>query len=143
MNGISRKMPGAAWRHSGKTEISADAIFVVVAGSGREFRFTELNAAAERALGMPVMMLRQFRFDGDGAKESPGSQKIPAGVVGHFQRCLETAQPVDFNGDINLQPDGADRVFRVNLIPLAEDGAVTHIIGFAREVDERGERADM
>jgi hypothetical protein len=82
-------------------------------------------------------MLRQFRFDGDGAKDSQGNQKISTGMVGHFQRCLETAQPVDFNGDTNLQPDGADRVFRVNLIPLAEDGTVTHIIGFAREVGER------
>ena len=143
MNGISWKpsdgaipATGGAWRH-------AEAIFVAVTGPGRQFRFTELNAAAERALGLSAQILRQFRFGDEIEKSLFGKQQTapflydrkvaPRCALDYFLKCLEGALHVDFEGDINLQPDGIDRIFRVNLIPLIEAGAVTHIIGFARE----------
>jgi hypothetical protein len=91
-------------------------------------------------LGLPAQLLRQFHFNGDaidvffGKKRTASNQEPHLGILDHFLKCLETAQPVDFIGDISLQPEAVDRVFRVNLIPMTENGNITHIIGFARGI---------
>lgn len=105
-------------------EHNADAIFVVEAQPGKQFRFELLNRAAADAL--------QLAADESASVPTPASaQPVPADLGIRLQRCLRTGLPVKYESRLSPSSD----VYDVNLIPLADDNDdISYIFGFARDI---------
>jgi PAS domain S-box-containing protein len=116
-------------------EHTQDAIFLVDVRSSEgdfEFRVERLNPAYESITGLTTDEAR-----GKTPRELLGDD-LGATVEEKYRRCVETGEPVTYEETFPM-PEGSI-VAQTNLAPVTVEGAVTQIVGIAREVTERAKR---
>ncbi|MEF8817848.1 MAG: PAS domain-containing protein [Salinibacter sp.] len=110
-------------------ENADDAIFFVdvePTDSGPEFRFERLNPYHEAATG-----LDSDSVQGKTPREVLGPD-LGAELEANYRRCVEARAPISYQEELEM-PAGT-RTWQTKLAPVTVDGAVTRIVGIARDV---------
>ncbi len=106
-----------------------DAAFLVEVTAEGRFKCAAFNAAEERLIGVSDEQAR-----GRYVEEILG-EKTASPVVENFRRCVETAQPISYEEDVDL-PAGR-RQCATTLVPVLDaQGRVHRIVGHARDITE-------
>jgi PAS domain S-box-containing protein len=112
-----------------------DAIFlvdVVDGDGGSRFEFERLSPSYEVATGLATEDVRgktpQEVFGDDDGGE----------LAANYQRCVSAGEPISYEEELDVG-EGA-RFWQTKLAPVANNGAVTRLIGITRDVTERVER---
>jgi PAS domain S-box-containing protein len=116
-------------------ENADDAIFLVdVDESGQDvtFTFERLNPSHEAMSGFETDDLQ-----GKTPREAFG-EDIGEALAANYRRCYESREPVTYREELPM-PEG-EIVWQTKLAPLVVDGAVTRIVGIAREETDRVEQ---
>ncbi|RLM59338.1 PAS domain S-box protein [Halobellus sp. Atlit-31R] len=112
-----------------------DAVFVVdVERTDGDYAFTFRcnNPAHRQQTG-----LSEAEFEGQTPRDVLGDEQ-GAAVVENYRRCVEAGEPIEYEETLDL-PAGTTH-WQTKLTPITEDGAVTQVVGTARNVTERRER---
>jgi two-component system, NarL family, sensor kinase len=107
-----------------------DGLFVVEVGADGGFSFGDINPSFERIAGLSLAAVRG----------RPVERCLPAAaaiVAAHCRECVLTGEPVGHAWTLDLP--GGPRHWEVTLVPVREPphGAVTHLIGTARDITRR------
>jgi PAS domain S-box-containing protein len=103
-----------------------DALFLVDVEDEDTFRIARFNRREEDLPGLTSAATSGAAL-GDVLDEETAST-----VRARYRECLETRQPVTFEQELSL-PDG-DRIWQTKLTPVLVDGAVTQLVGAARDI---------
>jgi signal transduction histidine kinase len=114
---------------------SEDAIFVVEVLRDGKYRLESLNAVAEKSIDPHKDGLPGYRFDEIGRLTlNYLRQSILRDLSARLRTAVETGMPVRYEGSFSVMPETLDHIFDFNLIPMADDGGITHILCFARDI---------
>lgn len=114
----------------------SDAVFVVEVLHRGKFRFESLNQAAVLAICPQGTDLGDYRFD-ETAKfgNDAGLAFILAELAGQLRRCLATGLPAEYESAFRVSADGGgQKNYHIKLIPMADDGGISHILCFAQDI---------
>lgn len=133
--GASRRATAVHAEYETIFEAIDDAIFVVDVEhdeSGLAFRFRRCNPSLETLTGIPTAEFcghtpREVFGETDGGK-----------VEAQFRPCVESGDPVEFEQTLEHATGTVE--WQVNLTPIVDGGAVTQLVGIARDVTDRNER---
>ena len=112
-----------------------DAIFLVdVARTDGEYEFifNENNTAYQQQTG-----LTEDAMFGQTPREVLG-EKQGAAVEANYRQCVEQGTTIEYEERLDFPGGTAD--WQTKLTPVTEDGAVTQIVGVARDITEQKER---
>ncbi|TKX68623.1 PAS domain-containing protein [Halorubrum sp. GN11GM_10-3_MGM] len=112
-----------------------DAIFLVdVAQADGEYEFTfkQNNAAHQRQTGLSAGAMF-----GETPRELLGDEQ-GAAVEANYRRCVEAGTTIEYEERLEF-PGGASD-WQTKLTPVTDGGAVTQIVGIARDVTEQKQR---
>ncbi|QAU13056.1 PAS domain S-box protein [Halorubrum sp. BOL3-1] len=112
-----------------------DAVFLVEVAEtddGYEFAFRQNNAAYQEQTGFSEDKMR-----GQTPRELLGEEQ-GAAVAANYRRCVERGTTIEY--EERLEFPGGTTDWQTKLTPITEDGAITRIVGVARDVTEKKER---
>jgi PAS domain S-box-containing protein len=111
-----------------------DAVFLIdVEQAGDDYRFTfqRNNASHRQRTGLSEDELR-----GQTPRDLLGDEQ-GAAVAANYRRCVEQRDTIEYEEALTL-PGGTSH-WQTKLTPITDDGAVTMIVGVARDITERKE----
>ncbi|HXU92363.1 MAG TPA: PAS domain-containing protein, partial [Gallionella sp.] len=140
---LSRRVSGAAAHESNRRykeifDNGSDGVFVVEVMRRGKFRFESLNPAAVQAISPHESGLSGRRFDED-AKNGNDAElaRILSELAGHLRRCLGNGLPAEYESVFRISPDGSQKNYHIKLIPMADDGGISHILCFLQDISTR------
>lgn len=116
-------------------EHADDDIFLINvarADSGYEFRFERLSPSHEATSGLTTENIR-----GKTPREVLG-EETGAQVEENYRKCVEAREIFTYEEELPM-PEG-NIIWHTKLAPVIVDGAVTRVVGIARDMTERWER---
>jgi PAS domain S-box-containing protein len=106
-----------------------ECIFVLDVTSEGRFKFVQLNAAEEKAVGFS-----SSQVSGKFIEDVLG-EEVAQKVIAHYRQCLEAGTLITYEDELNL-PIGR-KYFRTNLIPLRDaDGRIYRLVGCCSDLTE-------
>lgn len=119
-------------------ENASDAVFVVEVGRDKALRFESLNPEAVRALDPGRHGLAGALFD-DAARRinTPRMQIMLQHLERHLQQAVQTGMQVHYEAELFCSNGTEDGLFAISLVPMADDGGITHVLCFARDITAR------
>jgi PAS domain S-box-containing protein len=106
-----------------------ECIFVLDVTSEGRFKFAQLNAAEEKAVGLSSSEV-SGKF-----VEDVLAEEVAQKVIAHYRHCLEAGTLITYEDELNL-PIGR-KYFRTNLIPLRDaDGRIHRLVGCCSDLTE-------
>jgi PAS domain S-box-containing protein len=116
----------------------SDGVFVVEVMRRGKFRFESLNPAAVQAISPHETSLGGRRFD-ENAKNGNDAElaRILSELAGHLRRCLGSGLPAEYESVFRVSPDGSRKSYHIKLIPMADDGGISHILCFLQDITTR------
>ena len=105
-----------------------DVFFLLKVGPDGVPRLRRINATAERVTGFDNSAVRGRRLRG---VIGPVYREF----AGHLATCLADREPVSF--ELSTPNDGAAVTWSCNLVPVVQDGQVSHVVGSAHDISER------
>jgi PAS domain S-box-containing protein len=111
-----------------------DPVFLVAVerpGDGYRFVFRRNNASHRQRTGFS-----EDEFRGQTPTQLLGDEQ-GAAVAANYRRCVERGDSIEYEETLDL-PGGTSH-WQTRLTPITEDGAVTRIVGVARDITERKE----
>jgi len=127
-----RKQAEAALRESQQRykevfDTTSDCIFLVDVTADARFKCARFNPAAVKAVGLSNAEV-SGKFVEDVINEQVANH-----VIGHYRRCLEVGEPVQYEEELYLP--GGHGYFLTNLIPLRDGaGRIYRLVGIARDI---------
>jgi two-component system, sporulation sensor kinase E len=132
-----RKLEALTEEYHALLDNADDAIFLLDVDekeSDVEIRFERLNPYHEAATGLTTEAVR-----GKTPREALGPD-LGAELEANYRRCVEAGEPISYQETLEF-PEGT-RTWETKLAPVVIDGAVTRIIGIARDVTTRVQREE-
>ena len=106
-----------------------ECIFVLDVTSEGRFKFAQLNAAEEKAVGFSSSEV-SGKFI-----EEVLAEEVAQKVISHYRHCLEAGTLITYEDELNL-PVGR-KYFRTNLIPLRDaDGRIYRLVGCCSDLTD-------
>src|SRR5512146_2275664 len=137
---LLRRVSGASVQESNRRykeifDNGSDGVFVVEVMRRGKFRFESLNPAAVQAISPHEAGLGGRRFDenANGGKDAELA-RILSELAGHLRRCLGSGLPAEYESVFRVSPDGCRKNYRIKLIPMADDGGISHILCFVQDI---------
>lgn len=114
---------------------ASDAVFVVEVLRRGKFRFESLNHAAVLAICPRGSDLGDYCFDETAKfRNDAGLTLILAELSGQLRGCLVTGLPAEYESAFRVSPDEGQKNYHIKLIPMADDGGISHILCFAQDI---------
>lgn len=118
-------------------ENSSDAIFVVEVERD-VFRFESLNPVAMRAFERDVTDVEGVRFDEIASRtDNPELARALQELTGHLAQAVASGLPVKYESTFHLVASAVPGIFDLSLVPMADDGGISHVLCFARNITAR------
>ncbi len=119
-------------------ENASDAVFVVEVGRDKTFRFESLNPAAEQAFDPDRMGLAGVPFDEVARRiNTPRMQLVLLHLDEHLRKAVQSGMQVHYEAELYCSGGAEDCLFAISLVPMADDGGITHVLCFARDMTAR------
>lgn len=125
-------------RHTEIIENASDAIFVVAVARNGKLSFDSLNPAAEQVIDLDGIGFEGKSFDeiiqltGDA-----GLRRILQELSIHLTRAIAVGLPVTYESAFHLTSEIIHKSYDISLVPMADDGGISHILCFAQDVTTR------
>lgn len=133
---LSRQMERERYREI--FENAPDAYFVIEAAPAGNFFFKILNPEALRIMDPDGMGIENLYFDEiarrTGNRESP---RILQELSSHLTRSVQMGMPLKYTSTFHFKSELFAKTYDINLVPMADDGGISHILCFARDVTAR------
>jgi PAS domain S-box-containing protein len=129
---VERQLAEREERYRAVFDSSLDCLCLLeVVDGGRQFRNLEINPAQARSVGIP-----REELVGKVQEEVAADAATAEVINATLRRCVERGVPVD--EEIGVDVPTGRRWYQSTLVPIHDErGAVTRIVGVARDVTER------
>lgn len=132
---VKQPPTGNARRFREIFEQASDAIFVVEVLCEGKYRFESLNPAARQAFGpLEKGWERRTLNDVADSVSEHGREHILNALIEHLDLAVESGMPVRYHDAVPVAAEGSVKNYDFNLIPMADDGGMSHILCFARDI---------
>jgi signal transduction histidine kinase len=117
---------------------ASDAIFIVAVESRGAFHFESLNPVAIQIFDRDGVGFEGLHFDEIARRAAnPELGRILRELSSHLARAVASGLPVKYESAFSFIPEAAPGVFDIGLVPMADDGGISHILCFARDITAR------
>src|SRR5512146_100627 len=136
VSGVS--IQGSNRRYKEIFDNGSDGVFVVEVLRRGKFRFESLNPAAVQAISPNEPGLGGRRFD-EKSKNGNDAElaRILSDLAVHLRGCLGSGLPAEYESVFRVSPDGSRKSYHIKLIPMADDGGISHILCFLQDITTR------
>ncbi|HZW24869.1 MAG TPA: PAS domain S-box protein [Gallionella sp.] len=129
--------PAAGRRYKEIFDNGSDGVFVVEVLPSGKFGFESLNPAAVQAICPRGVDLAGRRLDKIARQESePELTRFLEILQRQLSQCIASGLPAEYECKLRVSSDGA-RNLLVKLVPMADDGGISHILCFAQDITAR------
>lgn len=129
--------PESGRRYKEIFDNGSDGIFVIEVLPRGKFGFESLNPAAVQAICPPSVDLAGRRLDKVSRQEmNPDLFRFLEVLQRQLSRCVDSGMPSEYDCLLRVSPDGV-RNLLIKLVPMADDGGISHILGFVQDITAR------
>lgn len=134
---LDQSAPESGRRYKEIFDNGSDGVFVVAVLPRGKFGFESLNPAAVQAICPRGVDLAGRRLDKVARQElNPELTRFLEVLQRQLSQCIASGLPSEYECLLRINPEGR-RDLLVKLVPMADDGGISHILCFAQDITAR------